>query len=88
MRVRRGLSQRDLELASGIPIRTLQRLESGRLSSPPLGYLVNLALVLDVAVDELVEDDWLLFNEQLGWEDWVWKRRDPRGRRALLSRSC
>jgi DNA-binding Xre family transcriptional regulator len=84
LRIQRELSQRELELASGIPIRTLQRLEAGQLENPALAYLVNLAVVLGVFVEDIVEDSWLVFNEQVGCEDWEWAHGDPRGRRAHL----
>lgn len=86
LRIQRQMSQRELELASGIPMRTLQRLEAGQLDNPGLAYLVNLAVVLAVPVEDIVEEDWLVFNEGLGWEDWRWAGGDPRGRRASLCR--
>jgi hypothetical protein len=59
LRVLRDYSQRDLELGSGVPIRTLQRLEAGQIESPPFGYLVNLTVAPESAVEDLIEDGWL-----------------------------
>jgi transcriptional regulator with XRE-family HTH domain len=38
---------------------TLQRLEAGRTPDPSLRVLVNLALVLGVPLQDIVEDEWL-----------------------------
>lgn len=44
---------------TGISLRTYQRLESGRVENPPLRYLTNCALVLDVDLLAILEPTWL-----------------------------
>jgi hypothetical protein len=40
-------------------LRTLQRLESGETTNPPLRYLVNCALALGVEFTSILEDEWV-----------------------------
>ncbi|HEY8338394.1 MAG TPA: helix-turn-helix transcriptional regulator [Egibacteraceae bacterium] len=58
-RLRRGVTQRRLAEATGIPLTTYRRLERGELSDPSLRALVNCALALGVDVTDLLEEDWL-----------------------------
>ena len=58
LRTKRGMSQMELAKATGISIATLRRLERGRMANPPLRYLSNCAIVLDVELEELIEDSW------------------------------
>jgi transcriptional regulator with XRE-family HTH domain len=46
--------------ATGISLRTIQRLERGEFDNPPLRYLVNCQLALGVErLEELLEEEWL-----------------------------
>ncbi|MEJ7783450.1 MAG: helix-turn-helix domain-containing protein [Solirubrobacteraceae bacterium] len=51
--------QVDMARRMGVSIATYQRLEEGRMPNPPLGYLVNAAIVLRVPVAALIEREWL-----------------------------
>ncbi|MDX6451918.1 MAG: Helix-turn-helix domain [Gaiellaceae bacterium] len=57
-RLASGLTQRDLSEATGISRSAYWRLERGRVDNPPLRHLTNCALVLGVAVEALIEDEW------------------------------
>jgi len=57
-----GLGQGNFADAVGMSQRNLSRLEHGDMKSPPLGYLVNAAVLLGVDWLELVEDDWTKFR--------------------------
>lgn len=72
-RMRAGLNQRDLHYRSGVPLRTLQRYESGEVENPNLRVLVNVAYALGCdCLSELIEESWLHFRP---WE----RRRDQPG---------
>lgn len=83
LRLERGYSQDDVADATGISVRTYQRLESNELPSPQLWYLVNCAVVLDCSLEELIEDEWLRFQEH--WHQ-RWLDDDPRGKSAPVRR--
>jgi transcriptional regulator with XRE-family HTH domain len=85
MRLKRDLSQRDMELATGISMSTLQRLESGELKDPRLGALVNCALALDCSIEELVEDESLVFRYEPALP-YLWRGPALKGRVARLCR--
>jgi transcriptional regulator with XRE-family HTH domain len=53
------ISQRQLSKLTGISMRTIQRLDAGEVDNPPIRHLVNIALVLDVLVLDICEDEWL-----------------------------
>ena len=50
-----GMTQPEMAKRTGIPLRTLQRLESGAVANPPIRYLVNCAFVLGVELDDVAE---------------------------------
>ena len=52
------MTQREVWEASGLTRSTYKALERGDVQHPPVRVLVNLALVFDVAFEELLEDDW------------------------------
>lgn len=54
-----SLTQKSVSERTGIPLRTYRRLENGELTNPPLRYLVNCALVLNVPLEDVCEDEWL-----------------------------
>lgn len=51
-----------MSLMTGIPLRTYQRLENGKLTNPPIRYLTNCALALGVPLEEVCE---------LAWVEWT-----------------
>lgn len=50
------LDREALSAKSGVPVRTIRELESGRVRTPKLDTLAPLADALDVAVSELALD--------------------------------
>jgi transcriptional regulator with XRE-family HTH domain len=58
-RISSNLSQGELAKLVGLPLATYRRLERGQLANPPIRYLTNIALVLNVDLEEICEDDWL-----------------------------
>lgn len=57
-RVIRGVTQADLAEALGLSLATYRKLELGEMPNPPLRYLVNAGIALDVPWEALVEDEW------------------------------
>lgn len=60
-----GLTQKEMAWAIGIPMANYIRLERGQHGNPPLGWLVNAALVLGCPFDELIDDamlEWYRFD--------------------------
>jgi DNA-binding XRE family transcriptional regulator len=55
----RGVTQEEMAAAVGLSLATYRRLENGELPNPPLRYLTNCALALDVELTALLEDEWL-----------------------------
>jgi hypothetical protein len=56
-------------------MRTIQRLDWGEVENPPLGYLVNIAEVLEVELVDICEErwlEWMVFDETA-------KKPPPRG---------
>ncbi len=59
VRVARGLTQAELASRVGLSIATYQRLEEGRIDNPPIRYLTNLAIALDVdSISRISEKAW------------------------------
>jgi transcriptional regulator with XRE-family HTH domain len=58
VRLDQHLSQQEMARRTGLSIATYQRLERGELWNPPLRYLVNCALALEVELDDVIEDSW------------------------------
>jgi transcriptional regulator with XRE-family HTH domain len=58
LRVDRGLTQAQMARYTGLTVPTYRRLERGQIPAPSLAYLANCALVLDVALEALIEDEW------------------------------
>jgi DNA-binding XRE family transcriptional regulator len=83
LRLDRGYFQDDVADATGISLRTYQRLEGNELPRPQLWYLVNCAVVLGCSLEDLIEDEWLRFHE-LWYQHW--RDGDPRGKSALVCR--
>lgn len=54
-----GIKQEQMSLITGIPLRTYQRLENGKLTNPPIRYLTNCALALGVSLAEVCEQGWI-----------------------------
>jgi transcriptional regulator with XRE-family HTH domain len=57
-RAKRGVTQPQLAAAIGISLATYRRLERGEQDNPPLRYLSNAAICLDMRLEDLIEDDW------------------------------
>jgi transcriptional regulator with XRE-family HTH domain len=58
MRLLRNLTQTQLAERSGIPLRTLQRVERGEVADPSVRVILALADVLSCTVEELAEPAW------------------------------
>lgn len=58
LRAERGITQDEMAHAIGISPAAYRRLERGGNKSPSLRYLVNAAIVLDVQLDDVIEDEW------------------------------
>jgi transcriptional regulator with XRE-family HTH domain len=54
LRTRRGLTQRQLAVASGVPASVVQRVEEGRYKGVALRAVARLAVALTATVDELL----------------------------------
>ena len=59
IRHRAAMTQTEIAVRMGVSIATYQRLEEGRMTNPPLGYLVNAAIILNVPLRAIVEPEWL-----------------------------
>ena len=77
----RGLTQAWMSEKTGIPLRTYRRLENGEIGNPPIGYLVNCALVLDVPLEKVCESAWLR------WMPFSADAKAPAGRALALASS-
>lgn len=73
----RGYTQAWMSEKTGIALRTYRRLESGEIENPPIGYLVNCALVLDVPLEKVCEGAWLR------WMSFSAEAAEAPARRAL-----
>jgi transcriptional regulator with XRE-family HTH domain len=67
-RARAGITQAELARVAGIPLTTYRRLERGQMDNPPIQYLTNLALSLDVNLLDVCEDKWLEWTQFPGSE--------------------
>lgn len=63
LRMSRGVTQAELADAIGISEPTYRALERGRMTSPPLGYLVNAALALGADLDDVIEESSRAWHE-------------------------
>jgi transcriptional regulator with XRE-family HTH domain len=59
MREARDMRQPELAERMGISPRTLQAIENGERPNPGIRVLVNAALVLNCALEDICEDEWL-----------------------------
>jgi transcriptional regulator with XRE-family HTH domain len=60
VRLRRGVRQEDLAAVIGISTASLRRIESGQSGSGvDVGILLTAAMILQVPVTTLIEDEWL-----------------------------
>ena len=57
------IKQETMAERTGIPLRTYQRLEAGKIPNPPIRYLVNCAMVLEVELEAVCEPEWLRWTE-------------------------
>jgi DNA-binding Xre family transcriptional regulator len=58
MRLHRDVSRADLAAATGIPEKTLQRLEAGEISNPGIRHVMAIAKALGCAPREIIEPAW------------------------------
>lgn len=65
---------------TGISLRTYRRLENGSIENPPIGYLVNCALVLNLSLEDILESEWLTW---MSFDDTV----EPPRRRVSITKS-
>jgi len=69
-RIAGGIDQKTMAELTGIPLTTYQRLERGKgndLDNPPIRYLINCALVLQVDIEDVSPvalDEWTVFDER------------------------
>lgn len=72
-REKRGITQEELAVATGISTSTIRRLENPAdivRANPPLRYLQNCALALGCKLNQLIEPE---------WQEWmVFDQRKPR----------
>ncbi len=52
-------TQETLAAKTGIPIRTVQRLEQGEIFNPQIRHLVNIATALGCELEDVAEDEWM-----------------------------
>lgn len=67
-RLARGVTQRQMWEGLGVSRATYVRLEQGHMDNPPLRLLVNCAIALDCALDDLIEDTWRQWYTRTGYE--------------------
>ena len=67
MRIGRHLSQEQLAQMSGLNVRTIQRIESGHKAS--MESLKCLASVLEVDIDTLNREAYMMDKDTAGWQD-------------------
>lgn len=58
IRIRRGVSQAALADAVGVSLKTIERLEAGRIRDPGIRLLSNCAIALNVKLEELIHPAW------------------------------
>jgi transcriptional regulator with XRE-family HTH domain len=57
-RMRAGLTQAELARHTGLSVEAIRRLEGGHQKEPRLRAIANIAHVLALPIEELLEDDW------------------------------
>ena len=62
-RLKADLTQSQLAAATGLSLRTVQKLDRGEMTNPPIRYLANVAHVLDRDIWDLCEPEWLQFTD-------------------------
>ena len=65
VRLSRGLSQRELAELTGIPLRSLERLDRGELDDLPFRWLINLSIALQTTPVEVIEDEWRAWKQNI-----------------------
>lgn len=63
VRLERGLTQYQVASQARIAPSTYERLEQGELWNPRIRHLTNIAIVLKVELEDLIEDDWRRWSE-------------------------
>lgn len=63
LRVQRRISQADLARTTGLSLATVRRLERGQLTNPPIRFLTNVAIALDVPLEDVIEPEWVQWSD-------------------------
>jgi transcriptional regulator with XRE-family HTH domain len=79
MRLKRGVSQAELADAVGVSLRTIERLEAGRIRDPGIRLINNCALALGVKLEQLIHPVWRQ------WLDCDGAHPQPPDRNAFLN---
>jgi transcriptional regulator with XRE-family HTH domain len=67
VRVERNVPQSEMSRRTGISLNTYRRIERGEITNPPIRYLTNIAIALDVPLEQICEPewfDWTVFDER------------------------
>lgn len=64
-RLDRGLSQKELAELTGIPLRSLERLDRGEADDFSYRSVVNLCVALRCKASEIIEPDWFQWKDDL-----------------------
>ncbi len=64
-RLERGLSQKELAELTGIPLRSLERLDRGEVDDFSYRSVFNLCVALHCKASEIIEPDWFQWKDDL-----------------------
>ncbi|HLX32625.1 MAG TPA: helix-turn-helix transcriptional regulator [Gaiellaceae bacterium] len=84
-RLAAGLTQQEIAKMTGISIASYGRLERGLIHNPPLGWLANVAIVLNHNLEDFIEDEmreWQPLNGIKGAPSIEWRDRPEVRERA------
>ena len=84
LRLERGLSQADIEKASGICRSHISKIESGKVGNPGLHTLERLAMALKISVSYLFHFDEKSLKRRI--RDTEKRKKEQKNRRELLER--
>lgn len=76
-----GVTQVELAKAAGLGVRTIQELERGEITNPPIGYLINVATALGVELMKVCEPEWV---QPFKYESGALRRTTERVEKAKL----
>lgn len=58
MRLKRGVTQKQMWEATGISRSAYMRMERGTHPNPPIRYVANCAIALGCDIEDLIQDEW------------------------------